>query len=90
MLFLFEAEQPAGAAFWMYRTSIPLSIALLDSARVIREIRDMEPCRSWISLFCRRYTSSVPFHAAIEVNQGYFERRGLGVGDRAVVQPEAR
>lgn len=86
MLFLFPAEQPRGSAFWMYRTAVPLSIALLDADRVIREIQHMEPCRSPISLFCRRYRAGVPFHAALEVGRGYFERRGIGVGDRVKVR----
>ena len=82
MVFLFRKEQPRGRPFWMYRTSLSLSIALLDSEWVIREIRDMEPCRSRLAIFCPRYEASVPFHAALEVNRGLFTRHGIGVGDR--------
>ena len=66
LLFLFEGEQPRASSFWMFRTRIPLSIAFLDSASVIREIREMRPCRSPLSFFCPSYPSSVPFHAALE------------------------
>jgi len=85
MLFLFPGDQPAGTAFWMYRTPLPLSVALLDSAMVIREIRDLEPCRSRISLLCPRYEAGVPFRAALEVNRGLFERRGIAPGARVIV-----
>ena len=84
MLFLFESEQPRGSAFWMYRTRIPLGIAFLDSALVIREIREMRPCRSPLSLFCPSYPADVPFHAALELPGGYFARHGVGIGDRVL------
>jgi uncharacterized membrane protein (UPF0127 family) len=84
MLFLFEGEQPRATAFWMYRTRIPLGIAFLDSALVIRETREMRPCRSPLSLFCPSYPSGVPFRAALEMPGGYFARRGIGVGARVL------
>ena len=86
MLFLFEGEQARASSFWMFRTRIPLSIAFLDSASVIREIREMRPCRSPLSLFCPSYRSAVPFHAALEMAGGWFARRKLGVGDRVLRQ----
>ena len=84
MLFLFDSEQPRATSFWMFRTRVPLSIAFLDSALVIREIREMRPCRSPLSLLCPSYPSSVPFHAALEMPGGYFARRGIGVEDRVL------
>lgn len=81
MLFLFEKEQPAGASFWMYRTGVSLSIAFLDVRWVLRASRPIEPCRSWLALLCPQYRASVPSYAALEVNRGYLERRGIGVGD---------
>lgn len=85
LIFLFQKTQPRGAAFWMYRTYVPLSIAFLDSERVIREIRDMEPCRSRFAILCPRYGAGVRFHAALEVNSGFFARHGITVGDRVVL-----
>jgi uncharacterized membrane protein (UPF0127 family) len=85
MLFLFEEQQPRGTAFWMYHTRVPLSIAFLDEDRVIREVRDMSPCRSPLSPFCPTYAASVPFRAALEVKRGYFTSRGIRVGDRVVL-----
>ncbi len=86
MIFLFEREQPRGRGFWMYRTYVPLSIAFLDAEGWIRGLRDMEPCASWLSLLCRSYAAGVPYHAALEVKRGYFERRGIGVGDRVTLR----
>ncbi len=77
MIFLFEREQRPRSGFWMYRTYMPLSIAFLDAEGRIRAIRDMEPCSSWLSLLCRSYKAGVPYHAALEVNRGYFTHRGI-------------
>jgi len=85
MLFLFPGEQPASASFWMHRTRIPLSIAFLDAAGTVRAVRDMEPCRAILSFFCARYAAGVPFHAALEVNRGYFARHGIAPGSRILV-----
>lgn len=90
MIFLFREEQPRGAGFWMYRTRVALSVALLDAGGVIREIHDMEPCRSRLSLLCRRYRAAGPFRAALEVGRGYFARRGIGVGDRVTLGRDPR
>jgi uncharacterized protein len=86
MIFLFEEEQPADGVFWMYNTLIPLSIAFLGPDGVIGSIRDMEPCTSPYPQWCPNYAAGVPFDAALEVNRGYFERRGVGVGDRVVLR----
>ncbi len=86
MLFRFPGRRPRGTAFWMYRTRVPLSVAFLDSVGTILEIRDMEPCRIFIPFLCRRYAAGVAFEAALEVNRGFFSRRGIGVGDRVVLR----
>lgn len=85
MLFLFDEEQPPGTLFWMHRTYVPLSVALLDPDGVILEVLEMEPCGRRLSLLCPKYGAGVPFHAALEVNRGSLQRRGLGVGDRVLL-----
>src|SRR5690606_9073159 len=41
MIFLYDQQQPANSAFWMYRTRIPLDIAYFDGAGRILAIRQM-------------------------------------------------
>jgi uncharacterized protein len=86
MLFLYPEEQPGSAAFYMFRTLVPLSIAYLDSAGHIVSILDMEPCDRPVAAWCDRYAPGVPYHAALEVNQGLFGARRVGVGDRIVLE----
>ena len=86
MLFVYDADQPKDAGFWMYRTRIPLDIAFLDSRGVIRAIRTMVPCEARLPEGCPIYAPDVTYRFALEVNQGFFARRGLGVGDSVAVQ----
>lgn len=80
MLFIYDSTQPPDAGFWMYRTRIPLDIAFLDSAGVIRAVRSMTPCPSTVAQGCPIYTPEVPYRYALEVNAGFLERRGITVG----------
>ncbi|WP_404375655.1 DUF192 domain-containing protein [Vreelandella aquamarina] len=81
MLFRFEHEQPAGNAFWMYRTLIPLDIAYIDGEGRIVAINTMPPCESDAPQECPSYPAGAAYHAALEVNAGYFAERGIQVGD---------
>jgi hypothetical protein len=82
MLFLYSATQPATSAFWMFRTRIPLDIAYIDSAGIIRSIVNMQPCQSELAQGCPTYPSGYAYRAALEVNSGFFSQRGIRVGDR--------
>lgn len=73
MLFVFEREQPR--SFWMKNTLIPLSIAYIDSDGRIIDIQDMEPLDE------SSHPSAEPARYALEVNQGFYEERGIEVGD---------
>lgn len=84
MLFLYDSTQPPTSAFWMYRTRIPLDIAYIDSAGVIRSIVSMVPCTSDVADACPNYPSGAPFRAALEVNAGFFRRNGITTGHRVV------
>jgi uncharacterized protein len=77
MLFVHEAEQKL--SFWMKNTRIPLSIAFIDSEGRIVDIQDMRP----LDDDPPHYVSAKPAQYALEVNQGFFEERGVKVGDRA-------
>jgi uncharacterized membrane protein (UPF0127 family) len=85
MLFLYSSTQPETSAFWMFRTRIPLDIAFIDSAGVIRTIHTMEPCASPLAQGCPNYPAGAPYRAALETNAGFFERHGIRVGDRVLL-----
>lgn len=87
MIFVYPEPQDSAAAFYMYRTLIPLDIAFLDDEGRILSIRAMEPCRTPNPRLCPRYGPGEPFSAALEMNLGFFERHGVGVGDRVVSIP---
>jgi len=74
MLFVFPDRRPR--TFWMKDTTIPLSIAFLDDSGKILSIQDMVPLQT-----DPQYHSSQPANYALEVNQGWFRRRGIEVGD---------
>lgn len=76
MLFVFPDEQVR--SFWMRDTLIPLSIAYIDSEGRIIDIQDMEPRDDDPP----HYVSAEPARYALEVNQGFFDERGVEVGDR--------
>jgi len=76
MLFAYPAEAPR--IFTMANTPIPLSIAFIDSKRRIIDIQDMEPLDDEPP----GYVSAEPAQYALEVNQGFFEKRGVKIGDR--------
>jgi uncharacterized protein len=77
MLFVYRREQRL--SFWMKNTTIPLSIAYIDSKGRITDILDMKPLDDKPP----HYVSSEPVQYALEVNQGFFEEHGVEVGDRA-------
>ncbi|MDR0998792.1 MAG: DUF192 domain-containing protein [Treponema sp.] len=78
MLFVFDRDKLA--SFWMKNTLVPLSIAYIDSDGSILEIHDMRP----EDLSLVRSSRSVRY--ALEVPQGWFDRAGVGPGDRALVR----
>lgn len=86
MIFLYPETQPRTAAFWMFRTRIPLDIAFIDSLGTIRAINRMEPCDSPMARGCPTYPAGVPFRAALEVNRGWFNEHSVGVGDRVLLE----
>ena len=79
MLFVYRREQRL--SFWMKNTTIPLSIAYIDSKGRITDILDMKPLDDKPP----HYVSSEPVQYALEVNQGFFDEHGVKVGDRAIL-----
>jgi uncharacterized protein len=73
---LFVYAEPEILTFWMKNTRMPLSIAFIDTAGRIVSIQKMNPFP-----LTTVYASPVPALYALEVNQGWFEENGIGVGD---------
>ncbi len=80
MLFVFKEASPV--AFWMKNTLIPLSIAFVDRWGKIVSIQDMHVAPDPEKGPFDHYLSGEPVLLALEVNQGFFARRGITVGAR--------
>lgn len=87
LLFLFDDPRGEDDAFWMWRTRIPLDLAALDAEGRILSILAMEPCPARDPGDCPPYVPGVVHRGALEVNQGWFVRNGVGVGDRVRLPP---
>lgn len=74
MVFLFDSE--ARHCMWMKNTLIPLSVAFLDEEGVIFNIADMTPHSE------ESHCSTGMARFALEMNEGWFDQRGIGPGDR--------
>lgn len=72
MLFVYPGDQVL--SFWMKDTYIPLTIAFLDSAGRILELRDAEPLDE------TPIVAGQPCRYALEMNRGWFGRHWVGVG----------
>jgi hypothetical protein len=84
MLFVFE--EPRSAGFWMWRTLMPLDVAFMDEAGIVRSILTLDPCEGRDSDDCPEHRPGVEYFSALEVNAGWFARHGLGVGARVTVR----
>jgi uncharacterized membrane protein (UPF0127 family) len=74
MIFVFEA--PSVQCFWMRNTLLPLSIAFIDDDGSIVNIADMQPMDE------TSHCSKKAVRFALEMNQGWFARRGVKAGDK--------
>lgn len=61
---------------WMKNTLLPLSVAFLDDDGRILNIAHMTPHSE------ESHCASAPARYALEMNQGWFEARGIGTGER--------
>jgi uncharacterized protein len=77
MLFVFDDE--ATRSFWMQDTYVPLDIAFLSRAQVVVDIQQMEPLSESL------HHSARPAMFALEVPLGWFESRGIEVGNRSTI-----
>lgn len=72
MLFVFRDVAYHG--MWMMNTYIPLSVAFIDEAGTIINIEDMQPHTR------DSHTAKKPVRYALEMNLGWFRKRGIGPG----------
>jgi uncharacterized protein len=80
MLFIFEVEQPL--SFWMKNTLIPLSIGFFDNKGKLVDIQEMNVASSLMSRDIPTYRSRKPALFALEMNKGWFAKKGIQVGTR--------
>ena len=74
MLFVFTDTALHG--MWMKNTYLPLSVAFLDREGVIINIADMEPHAE------KTHSATRPAKYALEMNHGWFKKRGVKAGDK--------
>jgi uncharacterized membrane protein (UPF0127 family) len=74
MLFVFE--QPGQQCFWMRNTLIPLSVAFIGDDGSVVNIDDMKP--QTLDSHC----SARPVRFVLEMNEGWFAKRGIKAGSR--------
>ena len=73
MLFVFQAESVQ--SFWMMDTYVALDIAYIDAKFRIVDIQQMEPLTTDL------HTGARPAMFILEVRKGWFEERGVRVGE---------
>ena len=81
---LFVSQEPGVRCFWMRNTLLPLSIAFIADDGTIVNLADMTP-RSEQS-----HGSERPVRFALEMNQGWFAKRGIQPGARFSGKPFQR
>jgi len=72
MLFVFDG--PGLQCMWMKNTDLPLSVAFLDAEGAIINIADMQPHTE------DSHCAQRPALYALEMEQGWFARRGIKAG----------
>jgi uncharacterized membrane protein (UPF0127 family) len=81
MLFAYPADRPL--SFWMKNCRIPLSVAFLDASGRVLEVLEMAPGEGLPEASLPRYESPGPARYALEMEAGWFARKGVRPGDRA-------
>jgi uncharacterized membrane protein (UPF0127 family) len=79
MLFVFD--QPSVQCFWMKNTLLPLSTAFVADDGTVVNIADMQP------LSLDSHCSAKPVRFVLEMNQGWFAKKGLKAGTRLAGEP---
>jgi uncharacterized membrane protein (UPF0127 family) len=81
MLFIFE--NPSRLCFWMKNTPLPLTAAFLADDGSIVNLEDMKP------LTTESHCSTKPVRYVLEMNQGWFAKKGIKPGTKISGRPFA-
>jgi uncharacterized protein len=79
MLFIFE--NPSQQCFWMKNTLLPLTAAFIADDGVIVNLVDMQP--QTLNSHC----SAKPVRFVLEMNQGWFAKKGIKAGTKLTGTP---
>jgi len=79
MLFVFE--RPAVQCFWMMNTLLPLTAAFVADDGTIVTLADMKPMTT------DSHCSDKPVRYVLEMNQGWFAKKGLKAGYKLAGEP---
>ncbi|MBI5717402.1 MAG: DUF192 domain-containing protein [Burkholderiales bacterium] len=71
---LFVNEEKSSRCFWMKNTLVPLTIAFIGDDGTIVNLADMQPLDE------RSHCAKAPVRFALEMRQGWFEKRGIKAG----------
>jgi uncharacterized membrane protein (UPF0127 family) len=81
---LFAFEEPGQQCFWMKNTLLPLSVAFVDDDGSVVNIENMKP--QTLDSHC----SKKPVRFVLEMNEGWFAKRGIKPGFKLSGKPFAR
>lgn len=82
MLFVFDSV--GRPCFWMKNTPLPLTIAFIDRHGIIVNLADMQPYSE------ATHCPVAPVLYALEMEQGWFQSKGIQPGQQIVNLPERR
>lgn len=74
MIFIFD--QAAEQCFWMKNTALALTAAFVDDAGTVVNLADMKPQTT------DSHCSAKPVRYVLEMNQGWFAKRGIKAGTK--------
>ena len=78
---LFVNDEPGVRCFWMRNTLIPLTIAFIADDGTIVNLADMDAQSD------KSHCSAKPVRFALEMNRGWFAKRGIKPGAKLQGQP---
>jgi uncharacterized protein len=77
---LFRFSSPTRVGFYMYRTTMPLTVVFLAQDGTTVDRIDMDPCPEKDPAKCQVYRASETYQYAIEVPRGHDRSLGLAKG----------